>query len=165
MTVHLSVWVWPAAFIVWVLGVGLGLWVGLGRASDRAYEAGYDACDADRAEAAAQLAEARGMAVVKRAAMIAWEQTHPAPLPPPLELEEWAVPLEYPPAGHRADVLNYEHFDCCGMGMVPKVEPAYAWEPWSLSAGTTLMEDVLAMCANADAAPSVRWLASLEPGQ
>jgi hypothetical protein len=55
---------------------------------------------------------------------------------------EWAVPLEYPPA-----------------------EPAYAWEPWSLSADTTLEEEVRAMIANADAAPSVRWLASLEPGQ
>jgi hypothetical protein len=21
---------------------------------------------------------------------------------------------------HRDDVLNYEHFDCCGQGMVPK---------------------------------------------
>ena len=22
---------------------------------------------------------------------------------------------------HRGDVLNYEHFDCCGKGMVPRV--------------------------------------------
>jgi hypothetical protein len=56
--------------------------------------------------------------------------------------EEWAVPLEYPPA-----------------------EPAYAWEPWSLSADTTLEEEVAAMIANADASPSVRWLAELEDGQ
>src|SRR5271165_4642402 len=27
-----------------------------------------------------------------------------------------------PAAPHRADVLNYEHFDCCGQGMVPKPE-------------------------------------------
>jgi hypothetical protein len=24
---------------------------------------------------------------------------------------------------HRSDVLNYEHFDCCGKGMVPKPDP------------------------------------------
>lgn len=27
-----------------------------------------------------------------------------------------------PVSGHRSDVLNYEHFDCCGQGMVPKAE-------------------------------------------
>jgi hypothetical protein len=42
-------------------------------------------------------------------------------------------------------------------------EPAF--EPWSLSADTTLEEEIAAMIANADAAPSVRWLASLETGQ
>jgi hypothetical protein len=74
-------------------------------------------------------------------------------------VEEWSVPLEYPPAEPDAD------------GNIPTDEPpywrppdppAYAWEPWSLSEGTTLLEDVLAMCANAEAAPSVRWLAGLE---
>jgi hypothetical protein len=40
--------------------------------------------------------------------------------------------------------------------------PAYAWEPWSLSEGTTVEEEVRAMIANANAAPSVRWLDSLE---
>lgn len=28
-----------------------------------------------------------------------------------------------PSAPHRSDVLNYEHFDCCGQGMVPKPGP------------------------------------------
>jgi hypothetical protein len=182
MTVHLSVWVWPAAFIVWVLGVGLGLWTGLGWARDRAYEEGYGDGTADERSLSRSLAkQAAGVAVVKRAGMLAWAQTHPAELEPlpvspagylrgldrilagattnlprdpddpydpdedaPFTVrEEWSVPLEYPPAG----------------------ETFYAYEPWSLSEGTTLLEDVLAMCANADAAPSVRWLAALEAGQ
>jgi hypothetical protein len=128
-----------------VLFLLLGGWFGVGR-RDRVYDRGYDDGQADAFDHVdQQAASVRGVAMVKRAAMIAWEQTHPVPLeelPPPLGPEEWAVPLEYPPA-----------------------EPAYAWEPWSLSADTTLEEEIAAMIANADAAPSVRWLASLEPGQ
>jgi hypothetical protein len=58
-------------------------------------------------------------------------------------VEEWSVPLEYPPA------------------------PEPAFPPWSLldADPPTLLEDVRAMCANAEAAPSVRWLAELEDGQ
>lgn len=37
MTVHLSVWIWPAAFAVWVLGIAFGVWVGLGLGFDRGY--------------------------------------------------------------------------------------------------------------------------------
>jgi len=129
-----------------VLFLLLGAWFGTGR-RDRAYDAGYEDGQADAADyveqQAAKLTEAAGVAVVKAAGMRAWELTHPAPLaelPPPLE--EWAVPLEYPPA-----------------------PPAYAWEPWSLSADTTLEEEIAAMIANADALPSVRWLAELETGQ
>jgi hypothetical protein len=47
----------------------------------------------------------------------------------------------------------------------PAADPASyepAWEPWSLSEGTTVEEEVRAMIANANAAPSVRWLDSLE---
>ena len=33
------------------------------------------------------------------------------------------------PAPHRSDVLNYEHFDCCGQGMVPKDEATQTFCP------------------------------------
>lgn len=35
--------------------------------------------------------------------------------------EEQALAIANEP--HRDDVLNYEHFDCCGQGMVPKPDP------------------------------------------
>jgi hypothetical protein len=34
-----------------------------------------------------------------------------------------------PPNPHRSDVLNYEHFDCCGQGMVPKDEATQTFCP------------------------------------
>jgi hypothetical protein len=147
-----------------VLFLLLGLWFGVGR-RDRVYDAGYDDGQADERDRA-------GVAMVRAAGMRAWELTHPAelqPLPDKAvkqfqalvthselewerggfgedavrdgELEEWAVPLEYPPA-----------------------PPVYAWEPWSLSADTTLEEEVAAMIANANQAPSVRWLETLHEG-
>jgi hypothetical protein len=98
--------------------------------------------------------------------------------------EEWSVPLEYPPAperlcengcGCRYGTGDPESKDCACDGPCCMADdevwfgqiraPAYAWEPWSLSAGTTLEEEVRAMIANADASLSVRWLAGLEDGQ
>jgi len=162
-----------------VLFLLLGAWFGVGR-RDRAYDEGYDDGQADMRDEyaqsvkARQLAEEAGVAMVKAAGMRAWELTHPAPLaelPPPLAeiptvREEWAVPLEYPP-GHsepRKPVPSAGR--CADLGtLIQYGAPAYAYEPWSLSAGTTVEEAVRAMIANADAAPSVRWLAALETGQ
>src|ERR1039457_4292349 len=40
------------------------------------------------------------------------------------------IPDDLPdPAPHRSDVLNYEHFDCCGQGMVPKDEATQTFCP------------------------------------
>jgi hypothetical protein len=141
-------WAWVLGGLLGVLLVLLGVWAGTGR-RDRAYDEGYDDCDADRAEAAIKALAAKVLPPPEVAheerlviepgwfrgpSVIAEDSSSPVPV--------WSVPLEYPPA-----------------------EPAYAWEPWSLSADTSLMEDVRAMIANADAAPSVRWLAALEAGQ
>jgi hypothetical protein len=156
------------AMIVAVAALVVGVWIGWRAARRRGYDKGYDDGRADLLEAqqrqVVQLAEqAAGVAAVKRAGMLAWAQTRPAelePLPDPRDLQDcpddvpgcnirhaieeaWAVPLEYPPAE----------------------ETPYAYEPWSLSAEPTLEEEVRAMIANADASPSVRWLASLETGQ
>jgi hypothetical protein len=144
----------PWAWVLYVCAAGIFLILVI-VAELHGRKVGYRQHEEDQADARDEAvieswrvrSEAEGVAVVKRAGM-AWVQAHLAPLelpelPPPLELEEWAVPLEYPPAE----------------------ETFYAWEPWSLSAGTTLEEEVRAMIANADACPSVRWLASLEPGQ
>jgi len=174
----------PWAWVLYVAAAGIFLILVI-VAELHGRKVGYRQHEEDQADARHEAAirswrvEAEGVAVVKRAAMIAWEQTHPAPLeelPPPLELEEWAVPLECPPAepellhewhDHAPLKWNDEGVKGCpaceARWEIP--EPAYAWEPWSLSEGTTLMEDVRAMIANADAAPSVRWLAALETGQ
>ena len=181
----------PWAWVLYVAAAGIFLILVI-VAEAHGRTVGYRQHEEDQADAQHEAAirswrvEAEGVAVVKRAAMIAWEQTHPAPLeelPPPLELEEWAVPLEYPPA-ETCPALGCDG-ECAqttcpaASNMGPRVRdaelavkrsagyPAYepAYEPWSLSEGTTLMEDVLAMIANADAAPSVRWLAALETGQ
>ena len=60
------------------------------------------------------------------------------------------IPDDLPdPAPHRSDVLNYEHFDCCGQGMVPKDEATQTFCPpssvhdmittWTDSAGKLLV--------------------------
>jgi hypothetical protein len=94
---------------------------------------------------------------------------------------EWAVPLEFPPALAREDLHDHRPGEPCNgfcwpaaraavaaaddVDDAPPADPASyepAWEPWSLSEGTTVEEEVRAMIANANAAPSVRWLDSLE---
>lgn len=74
------------------------------------------------AEVCVRIPTADEMEVIIRDA----QATMPSPPPMPVraQIEDLVRPLaaELPPAGlHRGDVLNYEHFDCCGQGMVPKV--------------------------------------------
>jgi hypothetical protein len=189
------------------LCVLLGWWFG-GLGKDRAYDRGYDDCDADRAEAALELAKrsVATLAQIHPAEVAHEELVSPAgymmgyrlsvngqevydwahddpegtafsPEAAREALEEWAVPLEYPPedvgeatalrvqAGAATDPQRSTDRSLRVGNPLALAHPAYAWEPWSLSEGTTLEEEVRAMCANADAAPSVRWLAALETGQ
>src|SRR5579864_8262357 len=106
----------PWAWVLYVAAAGIFLILVI-VAELHGRKVGYRQHEEDQADARAEAViqswrvEARGAAVAVQSWERAWELTHPAelePLPPPLELEEWAVPLEYPPA-----------------------EPAYAWEPWS----------------------------------
>jgi hypothetical protein len=239
-------WELAEAGAICVLFLILGLWFGL-RGRDRAYDEGYGDGQADYLEEAVKAREAAGLVVVKRAAMVAWAQTHPASEahlvdasgwlraiqgtgsgiattnlqrdpddpydpdedapytvieePPGLtavreagyavwdrraelwarqveDAGEWAVPLEFPPAEPLYDrEMRAAGMIPAGRDWVPdpavwgepeppaEPDPASyepAWEPWSLSEGTTVEEEVRAMIANANAAPSVRWLDSLE---
>jgi hypothetical protein len=166
-------WELAEAGAICVLFLILGLWFGL-RGRDRAYDDGYEDCLADAAEqaakrltaapqprAAALLAvavrepEPPGLTAVREAGYAAWDRRAELWARQVEDPGEWAVPLEFPPALHDCPPDLCPH---------PAAEPGYepAWEPWSLSEGTTVEEEVRAMIANANAAPSVRWLDSPE---
>jgi hypothetical protein len=124
--------------------------------------------------------EPPGLTAVREAGYAVWDRRAELWARQAEDPGEWAVPLEYPPA-ETCPALGCDG-ECAqttcpaASNMGPRVRdaelavkrsaghPAYepAWEPWSLSEGTTVEEEVRAMIANANAAPSVRWLASLE---
>jgi hypothetical protein len=181
-------WELAEAGAICVLFLILGLWFGL-RGRDRAYDDGYGDGQADyleeamnaRGRSAALLAievahahplpfadpydwpapavpaaEPPGLAAVREAGYAVWDRRAELWARQVEDAGEWAVPLEFPPALHDCPPDLCPH---------PAADPASyepAWEPWSLSEGTTVEEEVRAMIANANAAPSVRWLDSLE---
>jgi hypothetical protein len=77
MTVHVSVWIWPAAFAVWLLGVALGAWAGLGIGRDRGYDAGYDDGRGDEQDrASGQLARRQARRGERTAAFLNPPEVH-----------------------------------------------------------------------------------------
>jgi hypothetical protein len=180
-------WELAEAGAICVLFLILGLWFGL-RGRDRAYDEGYDDGQADvRDEYAAQQAgrlvasqartaallavavrepEPPGLTAVREAGYAVWDRraelwARQVPEVSKVDTsEEWAVPLEFPPDPEPLYELSIGAF----IESVTIDPPDPAFPPWSLldASPPTLEEEVRAMIANANAAPSVRWLDSLE---
>jgi hypothetical protein len=120
-------------------------------------------------------AEPPGLAAVREAGYAVWDRRAELWARQVEDPGEWAVPLEFPPALHDCtpDLCPHAAEDVSPATTQEAASPrewrsagltSYepAWEPWSLSEGATVEEEVRAMIANANAAPSVRWLDSLE---